>query len=162
MCLPWGCCSKIWPTYYITEFWRVIVPPLEQNFSEIPPPRELFWLQFLAHLSQRLTRWAYSIPMVRRPSVECRLPHFQTWIYYDFFFTVSKNELFMNSGLKVLPKSLKCSILVWNYGEDVSVPQWSRWCHLLRWRKAFSACDVRQTFTDCGIFSAPISCILLL
>ena len=24
---------------------------------------------FLAHLSQRLTRWAYSIPMVRRPSV---------------------------------------------------------------------------------------------
>ena len=30
--------------------------------------------QFLAHLSRRLTRWAYSIPMVRR------CPHFQTWI----------------------------------------------------------------------------------
>ena len=29
---------------------------------------------FLAHLSRRLTRWAYSIPMVRRR------PHFQTWI----------------------------------------------------------------------------------
>ena len=28
------------------------------------------WLTwFLAHLSRRLTRWAYSIPMVRRPSV---------------------------------------------------------------------------------------------
>ena len=26
-------------------------------------------LHFLAHLSWRLTRWAYSIPMVRRPSV---------------------------------------------------------------------------------------------
>ena len=36
---------------------------------------------FLAHLSRRLTRWAYSIPMVRRPSVVVRRrPHFQTWI----------------------------------------------------------------------------------
>ena len=40
---------------------------------------------FLAHLSRRLTRWAYSIPMVRRPSVVVRQsvrrrPHFQTWI----------------------------------------------------------------------------------
>ena len=46
----------------------------------------------LAHLSRRLTRWAYSIPMVRRPSVVrrrrpssssvvvVRRPHFQTWI----------------------------------------------------------------------------------
>ena len=36
---------------------------------------------FLAHLSQRLTRWAYSIPMVRLLSVVvvCH-PHFQTWI----------------------------------------------------------------------------------
>ena len=41
---------------------------------------EYFWL--LAHLSRRLTRWAYSIPMVRRPSssVVRRRPHFQTWI----------------------------------------------------------------------------------
>ena len=41
------------------------------------PIQPLYWqhmlLFFLAHLSQRLTRWAYSIPMV------CR-PHFQTWI----------------------------------------------------------------------------------
>ena len=29
-----------------------------------------------------------------------------------FTFTVSKNGLFMYSGLKVLPKGLKCSILV--------------------------------------------------
>ena len=29
-----------------------------------------------------------------------------------FIFTVSKNGLLMNSGLKVLPKGLKCSILV--------------------------------------------------
>ena len=27
------------------------------------------WTGFLAHLSRRLTRWAYSIPMVNRPSV---------------------------------------------------------------------------------------------
>ena len=41
---------------------------------------------FLAHLSRRLTRWTYSIPMVRRPSsllssvIVRRRPHFQTWI----------------------------------------------------------------------------------
>ena len=36
---------------------------------------------FLAHLSRRLIRWAYIIPMDRRPSVvRCRRPHFQTWI----------------------------------------------------------------------------------
>ena len=29
-----------------------------------------------------------------------------------FIFTVSKNGLFMNSGLNVLPKCLQCSILV--------------------------------------------------
>ena len=32
-------------------------------------PRDLL---FLAHLSRRLTRWAYSTPMVRRPSVVVR------------------------------------------------------------------------------------------
>ena len=38
-------------------------------------------LPFLAHLSRRLTRWAYSIAMVRRPSVvRRRRPHFQTCI----------------------------------------------------------------------------------
>ena len=30
--------------------------------------------RFLGHLSRRLTRWAYSIPMVRRPSVRRRRP----------------------------------------------------------------------------------------
>ena len=41
-----------------------------------------FLVTFLAHLSRRLTRWAYSIPIVRRPSVVLlrRPPHFQTWI----------------------------------------------------------------------------------
>ena len=38
------------------------------------------WSSGLAHLSRRLTRWDYSIPMVRRPSVVVRRPHFQTWI----------------------------------------------------------------------------------
>ena len=36
---------------------------------------------FLAHLSWRLTRGAYSIPTIGRPSiVRRRRPHFQTWI----------------------------------------------------------------------------------
>ena len=43
-----------------------------------------------------------------------------------FIFTVSKIELFMNSGLKALLKYLKCSIFVFNYGEDVNVPRWNR------------------------------------
>ena len=56
-----------------------------------------------------------------------------------FIFTVSKNGLFMSSGLKVLAKGVKYSILVWNYGEDVNVPRWNCWRHLLRWHNAFSA-----------------------
>ena len=42
----------------------------------------IFWVsEFLAHLSRRLTRWAYSISIVRRPSVGvCCRPHFQIWI----------------------------------------------------------------------------------
>ena len=36
----------------------------------------------LAHLSRRLTRWAYSIPMVRR-----RRPHFQIWISRSQFWS---------------------------------------------------------------------------
>ena len=40
-----------------------------------------YWPSLLAHLTQRLTRWAYSIPMVRRPSIiRRRRPHFQPWI----------------------------------------------------------------------------------
>ena len=43
----------------------------------------IFCTRFLAQMSQRLTRWAYSIPMVRRPSVVVvrRCPHFQTGIF---------------------------------------------------------------------------------
>ena len=36
--------------------------------------------RLLVHLSRSFTRWAYSIPMVRHPSVGVRRPHFQTWI----------------------------------------------------------------------------------
>ena len=42
-------------------------------------PRSLRFT-FLAHLSRRLTRWAYSIAVVRRPSVVRHRPHFQTCI----------------------------------------------------------------------------------
>ena len=46
---------------------------------------------------------------------------------------------FINSRLKVLPKMFKCTILVWNYGDDVNVPQSNRWRHLLCGCNAFSA-----------------------
>ena len=63
----------------LTDILGIIFKPL---FSF-----QLLTLQYhdnilLARLSRRLTRWAYSIPMVRRPSVVVvvRRPHFQTWI----------------------------------------------------------------------------------
>ena len=76
---------------------------------------------------------------------------------FHFFYGI-----FMNSGLKVLPKGLRCSILSKitarmltfrdrtadvTYCDDVTV---------------FFSRDVKLTITDCGIFSAPISCVSLL
>ena len=58
-----------------------------------------------------------------------------------------------NSRLKVLPKRFKCSTLVWN-NDDFNIQQSKSWRHLLCWRSAFSARDVRQTTTDCGNFLA--------
>ena len=40
--------------------------------------------KFLAHLSRRLTRWAYSIPMVRRPSVVRRRPSSSSVVVHTF------------------------------------------------------------------------------
>ena len=61
-----------------------LIQGLSENFVDtIELDYKYGRFQFLAHLSRRLTRWAYSIPMVRRPSVvirRCRRPHFQTWI----------------------------------------------------------------------------------
>ena len=54
--------------------------------ANLPSPFIFFRVVcLLAHLSRRLTRWAYSIAMVRRPSVVVvvrrrRRPHFQTCI----------------------------------------------------------------------------------
>ena len=67
-----------------------------------------------------------------------------------FIFTVYKKRTFYE--FSTCPKGLKCNILVWNYGEDVTVLRSNWWHHLLRWRNAFSACDVRWTITDCSIF----------
>ena len=64
------------------------------------------------------------------------------WFLFSLFLKTDF-RLFMNSGLKVLPKRLKCSIIVWNYGEDVNVLRWNRWRHLLRWHNAFF-CTRRQ------------------
>ena len=83
---------KIWNYYYLPCFsWlcQVLLDPpltvvLDVNIVN-HLPLVVLGLLFLNHLSRRLTRWAYSIPMVRRPSssssvVVRRRPHFQTWI----------------------------------------------------------------------------------
>ena len=58
----------------------------------------------------------------------------------------------MKSRLNVLPKMFKCSIRVWNNGDDFNIPRSNRWRHLLCWRNAFSASDLGRTVTDFGIF----------
>ena len=70
--------------------------------------------------------------------------------YRDFSVKInSERTIFI---FTVCPKGLKCSILVWNYGEDVNILRSNLWRHLLRWCNAFSARDVRWTTTDCSIF----------
>ena len=41
-------------------------------------------IAYLAHLSRRLTRWAYSIPMVRRPSIVVRRPSSVVVVVHTF------------------------------------------------------------------------------
>ena len=56
----WGFISRnyiVWPTFLLMNVFIAL-------------KGSHFW--FLAHLSRRLTRWAYSIAMVRRPSVVVR------------------------------------------------------------------------------------------
>ena len=62
-------------TVMILSFWT------DRSGQTVKTPLSLPTL-FLAHRSQRRTKWAYSIPLVRRPSivVRRRRPHFQTWI----------------------------------------------------------------------------------
>ena len=65
--------------------------------------------QFLAHLSLRLTRWAYSIPMVRRPSVR-RRPSSVVVVVHTF-----KLE-YLWSHLANLDKILYVASLGWGKG----------------------------------------------
>ena len=74
-------------SHYALPVRSIILLKLE--LVTLPLMISLSWVRFvhlLAHLSRRLTRWAYSIPMVRRTSVVVvrpsvrRRPHFQTWI----------------------------------------------------------------------------------
>ena len=67
-----------------------------------------------------------------------------TTFAFSLFGTTFFLLYFMNSRIKVLPKWFKCSIHVWNYGDDVNVPRSNRWGHLLCRRNAFSARDGRE------------------
>ena len=74
------------PTGWHVERWLRLRLYLHWCFKRILSLQRS--VSFLAHLSRKLTRWAYSIPIVRRPSVDrrrpsssfVRRPHFQTWI----------------------------------------------------------------------------------
>ena len=59
--------SSFWWRLHVDTLWAVFC----LNFDHIG---------FLAHLSRRFTRWAYGIPMVRRPFVVVCRQHIQTWI----------------------------------------------------------------------------------
>ena len=84
----WTSSQSNWIFYLVLYgYWRTqkfFMPTVKTDQSALM--LRLIWVfaghmpfcRFLAHLSQRLTSWAYSIPMVRR---RCRRrPHFQTWI----------------------------------------------------------------------------------
>ena len=72
----------------------------------------------LAHLSRRLTRWAYSIPMVRRPSVVVRLRPFSSIVVVHTF----KLE-YLWSQLANLDQILCVASLGWGKG---CIRFWSR------------------------------------
>ena len=59
----------------VPKFYAVPTPPRYMTSSSRS-------LRIFSSLSRRLTRWAYSIPMVHRSFVVviCHHPHFQTWI----------------------------------------------------------------------------------
>ena len=65
---------------------------------------------FLAHLSRRLTRWAYSIPMVRRPSVVRRRRPSSSVVVHTF-----KLE-YLWSQLANLDQILCVALLGWGKG----------------------------------------------
>ena len=62
-------CSKLWNSQIISLWIKNI---------------EILELPFLAHLSRRITWWAYSIPMVSRPSIRLRLSPLSVVIVHTF------------------------------------------------------------------------------
>ena len=99
----------------------------------------MFILWLLAHLSRRLTRWAYSIPMVHHLSfVVCHHPHFQTWIslkpvgqsWSNFMCSITGvgerlHKVLGQIGSKLwFPWQQKTPILTYNGENDVSSFSW--------------------------------------
>ena len=89
----------------------------------------LHW--FLAHLSQRLTRWVYSIPMARHPSVR-RRPHFQTWISLKPYGQSWSNYMCSITGVgerlhKVLGQIGSKLWFPWQQKAPIGL-QWGKWC----------------------------------
>ena len=97
---------------------------------------------FLAHLSQRLTRWAYSIAMVRRPSVVVhrlssvvrrrRRPHFQTCISLKPAGQPRSNFMCSITGVgerlhKVLEQIRSKLWFPWQQKAPIDL-QWEKWC----------------------------------
>ena len=90
--------------------------------------------EFLAHLIQRLTRWVYSIPMVRRLSVVVvRHPQFQTWIslkpvgqsWSDFMYSITGVGERLLKVLEQISSKLwfpwqQKALLIYNGENDVS------------------------------------------
>ena len=77
---PWINFCQFFHFVNFVIFWPQIVWKfIDSGYLVNATPYTISYL--LAHLIRRLTRWAYSIPMVRRPSVVVHhRPHFQTWI----------------------------------------------------------------------------------
>ena len=72
------------------------------------------------------------------------------WFLFSLF--VKKRSFYEFSAKSLAKKVLKCSILVWNFGEAINVPRSNRWRHLLRRQD-----DVLILLH----FWLPISCVLI-
>ena len=77
--------------------------PSQVKVHMLAPNSQWYYL-LLAHLSRRLARWAYSIPMVCRPSSVCCC--FQTWISLKLVGQSLSNFMCSSTGVGERPQKV--------------------------------------------------------
>ena len=118
--------------HYVLCHYMLFVNFLIPLFMLLRSPNALEWSQFLLCFSMNYRDFLGEIETDNFTVSNNESYDFWIFTVWDYFFLL----YFMNSRLKVLPKMFKCSLLVWNYGDDVNVPRSNRWRHFLCWRNS--------------------------